>query len=386
MNAVDSDNPRIRHPRVASVDILRGLIMVLMVLDHIRGQWLHQPYDALDLSHTTLALFMTRWVTHICAPMFVFLAGVGIALALLNGKSKKEMSKYLFFRGLLLICIEIFVISKFFIISSDYILLQVIWVIGFSMILLAGLIWLPEKFLWAFSVLTIVGHNLLDKIVVPNAHGLNLLWILLHQSHMQFDTILGVQGYLLYPLIPWVGVMILGYLFGKTVIFNAENRAKKLIKSGLWLVIGFVIFRTINIYGNPQPWSMQSDWVKTVLSFINCEKYPPSLDFLLMTIGPGLLLLGFLDDKKNRLTHFFEGFGRVPFFFYLIHLPLIIVSGAIVGMYKGMSFDGALYGGIVSELIPVYIAWLGIVLLLYPLCLWYAKLKKTKTWFWLKYF
>jgi uncharacterized membrane protein len=321
--------------RIDSIDLLRGIVMVIMMLDHTR-EFVHSAvvqFDPTDLSRTNVALFFTRWITHLCAPVFVFLAGTGAYLQFARGKSKGELSRFLVTRGLWLIVLEVTIVRLFVTFNLDirfFGFLQVIWVIGASMIVLAALIHLPIKIITGFGLVLIVFHNLLDGFRVASWQGPDSpvpglgarLWILLHQPFEAFPIVNFPSPivFLIYPLIPWVGVMAVGYAFGTLYQMDAQRRRASLLRIGGTATALFIVLRAINVYGDPSEWSRQSSAVFTVLSFLNTSKYPPSLLFLLMTLGPSILALVVFEKGNARgwVSRFFITFGRVPLFFYLL--------------------------------------------------------------------
>jgi uncharacterized membrane protein len=292
--------------RIDSIDLLRGIVMVIMMLDHTRD-FVHNAtyqFDPADLSRTNVALFLTRWVTHFCAPVFVFLAGTGAFLQLSRGKSKADLSRFLVTRGIWLIVLELTLVRLGVTFSFDVRMLgflQVIWVIGVSMIVLAALIYLPLKIVGAFGLVMIAFHNLLDDFRVTSWRGPDTpvpgfgekVWMLLHQAFEAFP----VAGFpspvliVIYPLVPWVGVMAAGYAFGRLYEWDAQRRRRLLLLIGGTATALFVLLRAVNVYGDPSEWSTQKNALFTLLSFINTTKYPPSLLFLLMPPGPSLLAL-----------------------------------------------------------------------------------------------
>ena len=415
--------------RIDSIDLLRGIVMVIMMLDHTRD-FVHrdvfQGFDPTDLSHTTVMLFFTRWITHFCAPIFVFLAGTGVYLQFVRGKSKKDLSRFLVTRGLWLIVLEFTWVRICFTFNVDYRFLgamQVIWAIGVSMIVLAALIHLPARIVGAFGIAMIVLHNLLDRIHVEGWRGPNSpvpgygakLFIILHQPFETFP-ILGFPSpvvFVLYPLIPWVGVMAAGYAFGAVYQWNAQRRRRFLVRLGSGAIVLFVVLRSINHYADPSHWSRQDTVAFTILSFLNTTKYPPSLAFLLMTLGPALLALAWFESdlKLNevalgarparyqsligKLRGAFVTFGRVPLFFYVLqwptaHLISVIVhfaAGKPVAWMFGNPADSSLPPppGVGFSLAVVYACWIAGVLLLYPLCKWFAAVKARRRDWWLSY-
>ena len=397
--------------RLDSIDLLRGIVMVIMMLDHTRD-FVHNAvweFDPTDPTRTNVALFFTRWITHFCAPVFVFLAGTGSYLQFLRGKSKRELSKFLITRGLWLIVLEVTVVKFGVFFNFDYRFLgflQVIWVIGVSMIILAALIHFPLKFVVAFGLLMIFLHNLTDRFTVQTWHGpespipstLQKLWMLLHQPFAPFPVlpVLSPVIVVVYPLIPWVGVMAVGYAFGAFYKLDAQRRRR------LFLIIGgvvtglFIVMRAIDVYGDPNDWSPQKNIVYTALSFLNTTKYPPSLLFLLMTLGPSILALVFFESRSSygRVGQFFITFGRVPLFFYLLqwytaHLISVLLHlafGKPVGwLFRSPVDFAAPPPGVGFNLAIVYVAWIIGVLLLYPLCKWFAGVKQRRKDWWLSY-
>jgi uncharacterized membrane protein len=277
------------RPRLDSIDLLRGLVMALMALDHTRDFFGGSGWNPRDV--TDPALFLTRWITHFCAPTFIFLAGLAAYLYGARGRSTPEVSRYLLTRGFLLIVLEFTVIrvAWTFNLRFDQLSAGVIWTIGASMIVLAGLIYLPRAVLAAVAVAMIAGHNLLDSVQAESLGSAGWVWHFLHQPGLvRLDD---VTVYVLYPLIPWIGVMAAGYAFGPVMKLDTKIRRRWLLRLGGAVIVGFVLLRATNLYGDPATWTKQDTWSATALSFLNCEKYPPSLLFLMMTLGPALLLL-----------------------------------------------------------------------------------------------
>lgn len=397
--------------RIDSIDLLRGIVMVIMMLDHTRD-FVHNAalqFDPTDLSRTNIALFLTRWITHFCAPVFVFLAGTGAYLQLARGKSKAELSRFLVTRGLWLIFLELTLV-KFGVFFNPDIrflgFLQVIWVIGISMIILSVLIYLPKSVIAAIGLLMIGLHNLLDSIRVAGWRGpgtptpalSDKLWIFLHQAFSAFP-VLGDNTpviAVIYPLVPWVGVMAVGYAFGALYQLDAQRRRRLLLIIGGVATALFIAIRAINIYGDPSRWSQQKNLVFTVLSFLNTTKYPPSLLFLLMTLGPSILALAWFEAKEfgGAIRNFFVTFGRVPLFFYLlqwytahsISILLHLAFGKPASWLWRSPVDfGQSPAGIGFNLVVVYLVWIAGVLLLYPLCKWFAGVKQRRRDWWLSY-
>ena len=390
----------VEKPRLASIDILRGLVMVIMALDHVRD-FFHEGAlfsDPTNMATTTPALFFTRWITHYCAPIFVFLAGVSICISG-QRKSKQELSMFLLSRGLWLILLEV-VVVRFGILFNfyyDLTFFQVIWVIGASMVCMAGLIHAKNNVVLALGLVIVFGHNAIDGIQLSENHPFYGLWVLLLQRGL---VTLTAQNSImvLYPLVPWLGIMILGYSVGRLYTeLSPERRQSILIKLGAAALLLFILLRAINVYGDPAPWSQQKNFLFTVMSFLNCSKYPVSLLYTLMTIGPALIALGLLERTgKMPAFSFLAVFGRVPLFYYVIHFYIIHFVALLCFMNKtGKSFSeidfhfGQAFGGITSEggysLMVTYIVWILLIALLYPLCRWYNRYKSTHDYRWLSY-
>jgi uncharacterized membrane protein len=343
-------------------------------------------------------LFFTRFITHYCAPVFVFLAGTS---AFLYGsrKTKSELFKFLFSRGIWLIFLELVVNNLIWTFDFSYsiVIFQVIWAIGFSMVCLSFLIYLPKKVLLFLGIILIAGHNLLDSIVTEGQSLQSIIWYVLHQE--QFLVINPNQLIVLkYPVIPWIGIMVLGYLFGTFYQkdYAVTIRKKWLLRLGLGALVIFFVLRGLNIYGDLTPWSVQDTITKTVLSFFNITKYPPSILFICITLGPALLFLHTIESTKNRITDFFLVFGRVPLFYYFLHVLLIhllAIGGILIfgGNWEDMilTADGFLNANLINygySLPIVYLVWISVVLLLYPLSKKYMIYKaNNKDKWWLSY-
>ena len=385
-------------PRLESVDLLRGLVMVVMALDHTRD-YFHfgalQGGNPLDLEHTTTAIFLTRWITHFCAPIFSFLAGTGVFLAMTRGKSKREMSWFLISRGAWLVLLELTYVkwAWTFALDPHLYLGAVIWVLGWSMIVLAGLIHLP---LWAVATfgLGLIGlHNAFDG-VKPEAFGSwNGIWRVLHvRGLVAITPTLTLRAG--YPFIPWIGVMAAGYAFGAVYQWDAAVRRKWLVRLGLGCLLLFVFLRATNLYGNLWPRPPQPTVLRTVLATLDATKYPPSLCYLLMTLGPGLLLLAWFERGTPAGLKPALVFGRVPFFYYMLHIPLIhgLSSAFFHWRYGRADFVGFLPeapppadAGL--SLLQTYLVWATVVLMLYPVCRWFADYKRRhRDVAWLSYF
>jgi len=396
-NETPHESQNIRPARLASVDIVRGAVMILMALDHVRDYFSNARVSPLDLSQTTVALFFTRWVTHFCAPAFILLAGTSAFLwASGRGKSKAELARFLLTRGLWLVVLELTVVRFAWSFSLDYkvSLAQVIWAIGWSMIALTGLVFLPNWLTLTFATVMIAGHNLLDQISPGYNSFFGGLWIVLHQPGM-IEPLPRHQLFVLYPLIPWIGVIALGYTLGPLFLKEQSERRKWFLGIGLGLTLAFIAIRALNTYGDPIHWSEQQDGIFTFLSFINVEKYPPSLLFLLVTLGPTLIALALLDRPLSPLVRPVAIFGRVPLFFYVIHLFLIHALAA--GLYFAQHGQadwlfsitwlfGAQYPPDYGYGLPgVYLIWVGIVVAVYPLCKCFADYKLQHQDWWLSY-
>ncbi|HPO52113.1 MAG TPA: heparan-alpha-glucosaminide N-acetyltransferase domain-containing protein [bacterium] len=391
--------------RIKSIDLLRGIVMVIMVLDHT-GDFVTVGYrSATDLQITTFPLFMTRWITHFCAPVFVFLAGLAAYLQLQRGKTKLELTKFLITRGLWLIFLEItwvnffiFLPLKHGMILLDFLWLQVIWAIGVSMIFLAGLIHLPFRWISGIGLGMILFHNLSDHINFnPNNHIVNSLWLILHKPGMfhLFEQN-GPSIFVLYPLIPWIGVMAAGYTFGVFYGMEAEKRRKYLLMIGAITSFLFLVLRFANFYGDPSKWTVQNTALFTILSFLNTTKYPPSLLFLLMTLGPAILLLCWLEKIPepegrgvfySKIYNAMLTFGRVPLFFYLLQWPVVHINSILLYLLAGkpvqhLFMNPALFfDRNITEIAGfcpawTYIMWILNILVLYLPCKWYAGVKK----------
>lgn len=380
--------------RISSIDILRGLVMIIMALDHVRD-FFHisaMVEDPSNLNTTTPGLFFTRWITHYCAPIFVFLSGTS---AFLSGqkKTKKELSSFLLKRGLFLMVLEIVVINFLVVFDPLYrfIGLQVIWVIGLSMVLLSFLLYLPLRVLFIVGIVMVAGHNMLDGFNYNNMNEIPFWHAFFHQQ-MFTSYAEGRFFAVLYPLIPWPGVMLLGYCMGAWYVkeFDAAKRKRLLLGWGSAIIIAFFVLRWVNVYGDLVPWSTQKDNTMTIISFFNVTKYPPSLLYLCMTLGPALLLLIWLEKVKAGWTNVVSVYGRVPMFYYLLHFFTIHVLCIIVFFATGRPISDIGAGNFAFRpndfgfsLPIVYLIWIAVVAGLYPLCKQYDKYKlnnKQKWW------
>ena len=373
--------------RVKSVDLLRGLVMIFMALDHTRDFFSKLRFPPEDLARSTPFLFFTRWITHFCAPSFFLLAGIGASLILDRGRSKKNLSWFLFTRGLWLIFLELTILQWTWNFSyGPPLYLLVIWALGLSMVVLSALVFLPEKVIAAIALVTIFGHNALDGIQPATFGSLAPLWNVLHVPGFPWpDFLIG------YPLVPWFAVMALGFALGRVYRWEAPARRRFLIQIGVAAVIGFIVLRGFNLYGNPSPWTAQPTAAMTVAAFLNTLKYPPSLHYLLMTLGPALIALAMFEHVRGKFADVIGVYGRVPFFYYILHLVVIHLLAYALAMYQGG--EGAFLGLDISRypdwygvnLFGVYVAWVIVLALLYVPCKWFARMKAERKDRWLSY-
>jgi uncharacterized membrane protein len=370
--------------RVASIDLIRGAVMVLMAIDHVR------VYSGLPAGGPTAGIFFTRWVTHFVAPAFIFLAGTS---AFLYGRKHSDLSRFLFTRGVWLVLLELTVIRICWTFNFDfknYMLAGVIWVIGCCMILMAVLVRLKPRTVGIIGVAIIALHN----VVMP--------WLVQHVPLGKFWNILygigpveGTPLLVLYSIIPWIGVMAAGYWFGTVLTLEPARRNRICLRLGLGAIALFVVLRGFNLYGDPQPWSPAGPR-PALLSFLNTSKYPASLDFLLMTLGPTIALIPLLDRARGRVAQWLTVFGRVPFFYYVLHIPLIHALALAVSKIRTGSVDPWLFSnhpmnpgpvpeGYTWSLGLLYLVWAIALVMLYFPCRWYADLKARRRDWWLKY-
>ncbi len=387
--------------RIVSLDIFRGLIMVVMALDHTRDFFTNLPFEPETLPQTWPTLFFTRWITHFCAPMFFLLAGTG---AYLYGhrRTPPDLTRFLWSRGLWLIALEFTIVGTAWSFQIPFGFFGVIWALGASMVLMAAIVRLPMRWIASLSVAMIVLHDLLDRLRPAQFGSLAWLWSILHRRGGVMLPF-GVREFVLFPLIPLVGVMTGGYVLGQVYTMQRARRKKLLVTAGAVMIALFVFLRLTNLYGNPPAglggvsqgdFHLQPTFTKTVILFLDVEKYPPSLQFLLMTIGPSLLLLAWLDrESVPRGLRALWTFGRVPMFFYVLHLYLIHSLAIIVAALRGQSVGWLLHGAIFGETpagygynLPfVYLMWITAVVLLYFPCRWFAELKRKRHEWWLSY-
>ena len=390
--------------RIESIDALRGAIIILMALDHVRDytSLAAMSFSPTDLSRTTAALFFTRWITHVCAPVFAFTAGLGAFFWQRRGRrTAGELSRFLVTRGVWLMLLEVTLLRWVMFFEwrfrGSLVILTVFWMLGLSMVVLAALVRLPVRVLVPLGVLVVGLHNLLDPLTAARFGRLSGLWAVLHQQTLV--PVDGVNFVVAYPLIPWVAVMALGYAAGRVFLWGPLERQRLLLTLGAALAAAFVVVRALNRYGDPAPWSLQRSPLFTTLSFLNTTKYPPSLDFLLMTLGPALVALALLERVRFSRGNPLVVFGRVPFFFFLFHLALghvlaIALHAARFGWHAYLLLPPPSLGG-PRELFPpgfgfglpaVYLAWLAVVGVAYPVCRWYGTLKeRRRDLWWLSY-
>jgi uncharacterized membrane protein len=381
--------------RLDAIDLLRGFVIVLMVLDHVRD-YVHAPaflFSPTDLTQTTPLLFMTRWMTHLCAPTFVFLSGVSIFLQRVNGKAPSELSRFLLTRGLWLILLEMTIVSFGFNWGPPLAFMQVIWAIGASMVLMAAVVRLPAKAVLGLGVVIVIGNqwlaSLVDAATLEEWGAWALPWFLT----MQPGPPLFMRGFIPYPVIPWFGIMCVGYGLGFIFRQEPEQRRRSILALALGFLAAFAVLRTINAYGDPAPWSLQSNAVLTVLSFINVSKYPPSLMYALVTLGTSMLLFLALEKLAAPLQRFLLAFGRTSLFTYVVHIYVAHAAAMLVGVLGGIPLsyyfdvlarfqggEGRGYG-----LAVVYVVWLGVLLMLYPISSWFAEVKRRRRDWWLSY-
>jgi len=388
--------------RIESIDILRGVIMLIMALDHTRD-FFHTAGptgDPTNMATTTPILFFTRWITHFCAPNFVFLSGISAYLAGTR-RTKGELRSFLIKRGLWLVLVEVVLLTFAFTLNPFYnvFILQVLWVIGLSMIILGLLVRAPLWVIGTIGTLIFFGHDILDYVAVPKSGAamvLDRLFFTAKGTLLQLNPTHFIVD--LYAIIPWTGVMLLGYAFGQLYAktFDAERRRQVLLYTGLAALAVFMILRVFNLYGDPEPWALQRNNVITFLSFLNVSKYPPSLMYSLLTIGIGLIVLSLTENIKTKVTDIFIVYGNVPFLYYVMHFYLLRTISVIVFFAQGFGtnqiadpahqrpflFDPPGYG---FNLGGVYLVWLLVIFILYFPCRWFGKYKKTHNQWWVSY-
>ncbi len=397
--------------RLDSIDCVRGFVMVVMMLDHVR-EWTHAQafaFDPLDPARTTALLYLTRWITHLCAPTFVFLAGLSVGLQALRGRPVGALQRLLWTRGLWLVFLELTVVRLLIWFNADLSMLaflQVIWAIGMSMLLLAACVRLPSRAIGVLGLLIVFGHNLLDRFQVGGFRGpdtpvpslLGQLWILLHQGGIYpVAPFPGPMVFAGYPVLPWAGLLFAGYGAATLYGWAPERRRRLLMATGTAMLAAFVVLRYANGYGDPRPWAPGATALATAMSFFNVAKYPPSALFVLVTLAPAVLALGLLDGRRlEGPARFLVTFGRVPLFFYFLqwlvaHFGGMLITGAqgkdlspyfqnliqIILSGKTPDIGGPLWG--------TYAVWILGTLLLYPACRWFAGVKARRRDWWLSY-
>jgi uncharacterized membrane protein len=389
------------RPRIDAVDLLRGIAMVLMALGHVR---LFLSHDLLsfyprDLTQTHGALFLTQWLARFCAPTFFFVAGIAVFLSS-RGKTKGELARFLLTRAAWLLLLELTVVKFSWVFIYDYHSFgaSVLWTLAWSMVALAGLIWLPPWAVAAIGALMIATHNLFDGASSENFGTLRWLWVILHEPGRTLEPFRGVYLNAFYSLVPWIGVMAAGYGLGALLRAERAVRRKRLLWIGAGLTLAFLALRLANGYGDSAPWSAQASGLFTVFSFINCETFPPSLLHLLMTLGPVIILLALFDREPDKLSRAVLVFGRVPLFFYLLHIPLIHFVAVLLSYARygradwliGMTPDPAAAEFYPSDygygLPGIYLFWLLVIALMFPLCRWFGAVKRKSRAAWLSYF
>jgi uncharacterized membrane protein len=373
--------------------------MIIMALDHVRDFTSHsaQFFPPDDLSRTTAALFFTRWITHFCAPTFMFTAGIGAFLWMQKGRTIGDLSRFLLTRGLWLVLVDVTVMrfALTFSFLNGPIILLVFWALGASMIVVSLLIRIPVRALAVISLATIATHNLFDKVNAAQFGSWSWLWNVVHQQGaFKVGSAFVVVGY---PLVPWIDVMAAGFCFGQVFLMEAERRQRLMIRIGAGMTIGFLAIRALNVYGDPRPW-VHSGLLGGALSFLNCAKYPPSLDYLLMTLGPALLVLAWFDRCRFSSSNPLIVFGRVPFFFFVGHFYTAHVLAVVLAWFRYGHAEFMLnplpsLGGPMEHfpadygygLVGVYLCWIFVVAAFFPLCRWFAGLKSRRTDWWLSY-
>jgi uncharacterized membrane protein len=380
--------------RIDSIDLLRGVVIVLMALDHTKDYIGTSRFDPLDADVTNLPAYLTRWITHLCAPTFCFLMGTGAYLAG-RSKTKSELSSFLFFRGLWLVLLEVTVIKLGlqFNFSLEMTMGLVFWSLGWSLVFVSALVWLPSRVVGAIGVAMIVAHNLLDGIKPEIFGSLRPLWLILHQRGV-IELTAHSKFLVVYPLIPWIGVAAAGFGFGEVMTWKPKRRQTVMIVLGLMLIAAFFLLRTWDFYGDPLKWSVKPGALRTCFSFFNCQKNPASLLFLLMTLGPMFLLMSLLERPflPAPISRFLLTFGRVPLFFFITHLYVIqVVAFVATALRQFLSGHFHLSGsqaptGINFDLPIVYCWFLVVLLIMYFPCRWFAGIKaRHRDVWWLSY-
>lgn len=398
MSAAIADQPEKQADRASDVvptkkrddaiDLLRAIVMIVMALDHVRDFY-GSGASPTDLSTTTPALFFTRFVTHFCAPVFVFLAGTSAYLSSAR-KPPAVLARFLLTRGAWLVVLELTIVRFAWIFDPGwhFVFLQVIWAIGVSMMVLAAMVRLPVRAIGAIGVAIVALHNLLDGVHAEAFGALAPVWKLIHEQG-RVDALFHTPAIAAYPVLPWIGVMACGYAFGSWMRMERVARRRRLLRVGLALTALFVVVRALNVYGDLEPWSVQPrGFIFSVLSFLDCQKYPPSLDYLLMTLGPAIALLALLDRPLGLFGRTIIAYGRVPLFYYVLHLLLIHFGAvAVDARTEGWRAFFRIYmrNPIGWSLPAVYATWIVIVALLWWPSRWFAGVKARRRDWWLGY-
>ena len=400
--AIDLNNKKLPKSRIESIDLLRGIVMIIMAIDHIRDYFHYESFffSPTDISQTTPAIFFTRWITHLCAPTFIFLAGVSVFF-IKQQKGQKETTIFLLTRGFWLIVLQFTVIR--FAWSFDplfhYNAHAIISDIGLCMMLLAALIYLPWNAILIISLTMIAGHNLLDSVSFTSGSITSVIWSLLHvNTNYNFGN--GYSFEIFYPIIPWVGVMALGYcvgrLFGEE--YSTDYRKKNLLRAGVVSLILLLMLRFVNVYGDPVPWSTQAEWWKTLLSFFNFQKYPPSLFYAGVMLSISFILLSIMEGKNLDRWKPVIIFGKVALFYYVMHILVIHIFAMITVVLSGLSWQTMIFTGPIKDgslllkgkfgfsIGYVYLVWMVVILFLYPLCIYWNDFKaRNKSKWWVSY-
>lgn len=389
-----------RSARIESIDLLRGTVMIIMALDHIRDYFHGSAflYSPTNLDRTSIPLFFTRWITHYCAPVFVFLAGISACLYGLK-HNRKQLSFFLFTRGLWLALAELFIITlcQTFNPFYPFFNLQVIWAIGCCMMLLSAMVCMNRYAILITGIVLVAAHNLLDTVHVPGSGAASFCWSLLHEpGTFHFGRF---SFFVHYPVLPWIGIMCLGYYAGSLFApgYDPAKRKKQLLVTGFAAIAVFIVLRYSNLYGDAAPWQVQKNAAYSLLSFLNVTKYPPSLLYVLMTLGPALVFLALAEKPVNVWTAKIAVFGRVPMFYYIAHIFLVHLLAVAAAAISGYRWSDMILSTRVNSspelegygfnLMTVYLVWIGVILILYPFCTWYDRYKRAhlSTQPWLSY-
>jgi uncharacterized membrane protein len=383
------------RPRVDAVDLLRGAVMVLMVLDHTRDFFGDTSFDPTDLTKASPALFLTRWVTHFCAPVFAFLAGTGVYLAGVRGRSRAGLATYLATRGLWLIFLELTIV-KFGVLfnpAPKTIFLLVLWSIGGSFVLMSALVFVPSRVVGMLGVLVIAAHNLIGLDMFSSGALQPLATLLLRPGLLSLPG--GVSVMIGYPLLPWFGVVAAGYGFGEVIRLEPKRRRAVMFATGPAMIVAFVALRSWGVYGEPRGWTSQETPLLTALSFLNCTKYPPSLLFVLMTLGPAIVAMALCDRVgcRGAIGRTLVTLGRVPLFYFVAQWYVIHALAVVAALARGFPIDWLFAATFPSEqpsgwplnLWCVYAVWALVLCLLYIPCRWFAGVKQRRHDGWLSY-